>query len=196
MSQNTQPKSISRKIIKIILGIIAAFVIWVLFLVVYPYGYYHGQVIDKETRQPIGGAAVLTVYSVSWGTLAGSVWYEVTAQETLTDKEGKFYIPRKLIVATGILVEHANTAFVIFKPGYAVFPGGKGATSTPDNGRWIREKEFTVIEVPRLKTREERLENIRSTPRHTGVGDKNQRTMLELINEERESLGLGTFSID
>ena len=189
MIQYAQQKSVGRKIIKIILGIIAAFVIWVLFLVIYPYGYYHGQIIDKETRQPIEGAAVLAVYSVSWGTPAGSVRHEVTAQETLTDEDGKFYIPRKLIVATGILVEHGNTEFVVFKPGYAVFPAGKGATSMPDNGRWIHEKEFTMVELPRLKTIEERKDNLMFSE-YYDIEPRKKQHLLKLIREERRNVGL------
>jgi hypothetical protein len=189
MIQHAQPKSIGRKIIKIILGVIAAFVIWVLFLVIYPYGYYHGQIIDKETRQPIEGAAVLAVYSVERHTLAGTVPIEVTAQETITDKDGNFYIPRKLIIAVDILVEHDDTAFVIFKPGYAVFPDGKAWISTPDRGGWIHEKEFTVVELPRLKTIEERKDNLMFSE-YYDIEPRKKKHLLKLIREERRNVGL------
>src|SRR4030043_763483 len=78
---------------------------------------FEGKVVDAETKEPIEGAAVLAVYYESTISVAGSGYYAVDAQETLTDANGEFKIPVqtvKLKDASGKL----QCNLTIFKPGY------------------------------------------------------------------------------
>ena len=56
---------------------------------------FEGKVIDADTKQPIEGAVVLGVYYFTAYTIAGSNSYVEDGQETLTDVNGEFKLPRR-----------------------------------------------------------------------------------------------------
>ena len=61
------------------------------------YGSISGLVVDKETREPLEGAAVVAVYTVTLGSLGGSTTSEVEWQEVVSDAKGTFALPGHLV---------------------------------------------------------------------------------------------------
>jgi len=145
---------------------------------------FHGQVIDAEAQEPITGAAVLALYYKSTPGVGGSVSLAVDAQETLTDSKGEFHIPsgmRWFSFYRGFTEER----IIIFKPGYGAFPSHR-------ESKEVRETKGTrsiVYYLPKLKTSEERKQNVRMRTFHEIPFEK-QRFYVEAINAELESLGL------
>lgn len=135
-----------------------------LIIPVYGAGPWKGRIVDIETKEPIEGAVVVAVWYRVWRTPAGGVseYYEI--QEILTDKEGDFempsYIPINLLP---ILSYIKGPEFIIFKPGYRSLSGRHLEENIIDNpSEFDREGIMYklspgLIELPKLKTREERL---------------------------------------
>lgn len=110
------------------------------------WGPFRGQVVDAETGMPLAGAHVMVTWIREPPSLHYSQWF-YDAQETVTDGEGRFEIPRQT---------HLVTAFVI-KPGLGFFAPGYLIQShevTPPDGRAYVDP--TVVKMRPLKTREER----------------------------------------
>ncbi|MCF6147081.1 MAG: carboxypeptidase regulatory-like domain-containing protein [Candidatus Kuenenia sp.] len=92
--------------------------------VIYYESAFKGKVIDAETKEPIEGALVAAIYSVTvWGPLdSGSDSADV--QETLTDSNGEFTTPGNIFFYFCPLTSGGEkTRFIIFKPGYGSYPG-------------------------------------------------------------------------
>ncbi len=111
---------------------------------------YRGKVIDKETKRPIEGAAVVAVW---WKQSPAAhpiiTFYE--AQETQTDAGGKFTTGWIWGGSINPLPKVRAPVFTIFKPGYEAY-------RERHLGRplgWWR----TVVALHRLDTRQERLTN-------------------------------------
>ena len=109
------------------------------------WGPFRGQVVDAETGLPISGANVMVSWIREPPSLHFSQWV-YDAQETETDADGAFEIPRQT---------HFITAFVN-KPGLGFFAPGYLILSeevTPPNGRKYVDR--TVAKMRPLNTREE-----------------------------------------
>lgn len=153
---------------------------------------FEGKVIDADTKTPIEEAAVLAVYHGSTISVAGSNIYPVDAQETLTDANGEFKISAKT-VWFGKVGGWPEGNIIIFKPGYGTFPNHKQSESIGVNKSWPPPNKCIVYELPKLKTREERKDNlIFSRP---DIPYKKMRNFINLINEEYSDLGLPGVSI-
>lgn len=130
---------------------------------------FKGIIIDIETKEPIEGAVVVVIYykSLMISGPAGGHRSMLDIRETLTDKNGEFYIPSYTAIIQP-LSEEDKANFIIYKPGYAnigeinlegTFSGQEtrdyeGAMS------WNKELKFKysaagVVELPKLTTREE-----------------------------------------
>jgi hypothetical protein len=156
--------------------------------ITHKYDAYHGKVIDAETKQPIEGAAVLIVYRTQQFGLAGSVSQFADAQETLTDKNGEFRIPPIRINKFRVLSGWEGHPEVrIVKPGYGCYPMHKDVKPVFEYGS-LPVNQYVTIELPQLKTKEERLRNISCFP--VGVPDKEMKKIIELDDFERTNLGL------
>jgi len=145
---------------------------------------YYGRVIDTETKEPLEGAAVLAVYLTQKPSPGGPVLFYREAQETVTDKNGEFKIPS--LTLTNFKFLHffqSYPDFTIFKPEYGCYPWHKDVKP-----RVLPAKQYVTIELPRLKTREERLLNTDNFPR--SVPDEKMKKLIELNNIERINLGL------
>jgi hypothetical protein len=114
-----------------------------------------------------------------------------SAQETLTDADGKFSLEAKLGIDwnpfTYVLEE---PDVVIFKPGYAPLANGfvsKTKTIMPT----MALRHGAVVKLPKLKTTEDQMEFVSfSAFGVTQVPSKNIPTLTRLINSQGASLGL------
>lgn len=159
------------------------------------YDSYYGKVIDAETKEPIEGAAVLAVYYTEIYWIAGASSRFADAQETVTDKNGEFRIPAIRINKFRLLSGWDHyPQFRIFKPGYGCYPMHKDVKPMFVPNGTLPEKQYVTIELPKLKTREERIENQRCEP--ASIPKAKYKKFLKIINDERTSLGLEPVPIE
>jgi len=190
---------------------------------------FKGKVIDAETKESIEGAVVVAVYSKQAIRIAPeSVSIIVDVKETLTDKEGNFYIPSYTTIIDPLSWEDLVT-FIIFKPCYGNFPDYQRVPSgikrkdheiffSIDNFKkegelelWVKERKrtelykfkltFGIVELPKLKTKEERLKAMPSPVEDSEHKStwywKKQKQFIRLLNEENRNLGLtGEYKIE
>jgi hypothetical protein len=149
------------------------------------HGPYRGRVIDAETQRPLAGAVVVAVWSRvrTFPLHSSTVYYE--AREVLTNADGRFILHAKE------LEERApdktlRPTFIIFAPGYGWFP--QFHTSPQGFTGGIFEGSGVTVELPRLKTRQERLDAVRPLP--PSVSEGKIPHLLRLLNTERLGLGL------
>lgn len=167
----------------------------------YSDGPWSGKVINTETKQPIEGAVVLAVWQKVYATPAGDNSYFLDAVEVLTDRDGKFTIPKfKAFNIIPIIRRIEGPDFTIFKPGYTSFPGPafnyfhKYFPNSPL--RVDREaleelfKKGVVIEMLRLKTREQRLDALPHISDPFINHNEKKTNYIKLMNLERKELGL------
>lgn len=170
---------------------------------------FRGRVIDAETKEPIEGAVVVAVYNKY--TISPIERYSsvIDAKETLTDKNGEFYFPSYSTLIQPFSGE-GLARFIIYKPGYGNFPDkqitpigvsddetffSKGIGKTGELEGLVDRKiamikvTFGIVELPKLKTREERLRAIPSSP--TDIRSKELPLLYRAINEEGRRFGLG-----
>lgn len=177
---------------------------------------FKGKVLDAETKEPIEGAVVVVVYHKSAIRLAPeSISIIKNIKETLTLKDGTFSIPAYISLTEPLSFDFRVT-FIIFKPGYGHFPGhqvtpsgiapideevffSKDVGSKGELRMWVKEEIgprlrkskviFGIVELSKLKTRDERRRNIPSLPSWDELL-KDQKNLIRLINEEEENIGL------
>ncbi len=180
---------------------------------------FQGKVIDAETMQPIEGAVVVVVYEKgNWNGPGGGYTSAVKVKETLTDKNGEFKFPSYTTLILPFFSEESFAEFIIYKPGYGNFSASR-TYPPGDMPLDVLEKFFTgdvgkegelpevgivggqskivytwkvfwgVVELPKLKTREERIRNIPSLPSELEFLEE-QKKLIQLINEEEVNLGL------
>lgn len=171
---------------------------------------FRGKVIDAETKEPIEGAVVVVAYFKYTIGIAGRDTSVIKTKETLTDKNGGFYFPAYTTVIQP-LSGVDKVEFIIYKPGYGSFPnyqvapsfkmtdqegffsrgiGGTGELSGTVNT--IVKVSFGIVELPKLKTRKERLMAMPSWPTES-PGDKRAMELpllYKAIIEEDKGLGL------
>jgi hypothetical protein len=155
------------------------------------YGPYHGKVVDAETDAPIEGAAVYMVFTTKSPNPGGATWQYAGAAETLTDAHGEFELTyRALVFHPFSLWEYLPTQQV-FKPGYGMFPKHKSTSITPEpDACCIPEEQYVTIRLPKLKTKEERIENLSSvSPGPFDVPYIKRKHFTELESQERINLG-------
>lgn len=154
---------------------------------------FSGKVIDIETKEPIEGAAVLAVYYKETYTIAGSNSWVIDAQETLTDGNGEFEIPFRM---RWFRLYRGSTEgrLIIFKPEYGVFPDHKLSNAIGENKSWPSSGKYIVFEVPKLKTWEERDNNIHFS--RPNINNKLMKEFIKSLNMERGYLGYDPFTID
>lgn len=159
-------------------------------------GPWKGKIIDIETKEPLEGVVVLAVWVRAYRTPAGDNTYFYEAKEVLTDKEGRFEIPSYSPINLLPIISYIREPeFTIFKPGYLSLSGRHLEENVIDNPAEFKRNEKVyrlapgVIELPKLRTREERRANIPSLPSWDEFLE-DQKNLIRLINEEEEKLGL------
>lgn len=130
-------------------------------------GPWKAQVVDAETGQPLEGVVVLMYWITYTGGPAGWAGGEFyDAEEVLTDASGRFEVPSRWVFTLNPF-KKVSREMIIFKPGYGQlrFRGSaEWDKLLPEQAKARREqalKDFegdgVVMELPPLKTREERL---------------------------------------
>lgn len=163
-------------------------------------GPWKAQVVDAETRKPLEGVVILAYwikYTSSWAGWAGGEFYD--AEEMVTGSDGRFVIPARWTFTLLPWTKIAGPEFVIFKPGYGLWRF-QGSRDWPEDAyeQSVRTKkaweQFTgegvVIELPPLKTREERLKFLGSVSYAPVVPLEHTKRLDEAKDKEREQLGL------
>ena len=156
---------------------------------------YHGTVVDSGTKAPLQGAVVVVVWHRKPIVTMDGPQYFHRAVEALTDAVGKFSVD----ASPGIdwnpftyVVKEPRIA--IFKPGYGPFPV---AHVSPRSVKELEEallREGALIELPRLKTKEELLKF--TSPGDLWIWvDRDERIphLMRLINIQRRGLGLQPY---
>lgn len=159
---------------------------------------FRGKVIDAETKEPIEGAVVVAQYHSNVLGPTGSHTTLIDVQEALTDSKGEFFIPSKTRIIYPLSVGD-DTSFLVWKPGYksediwggyffAKEPGSiQNRPVRTDRGLELKPVRLGIVEIEKLRTKEERLKGMPSP-----VGDlyKKQTNLIKAINEERKYLKL------
>lgn len=179
---------------------------------VYHKSAFNGKVIEAETKEPIEGAVVVAVYNkATIGLGAGTLSSVINVREALTDKDGMFRIPSYTTMIQPFSWEISAT-FIIFKPGYGSFPNyrvkppmelsnpaieiffssnkeiGKEGELVEGEEWWKKYKvTFGIVELPKLKTREERRK-AKPAPEGEKSDWKKQKQLIKLIREEWQYL--------
>jgi len=169
----------------------------------YSRGPWMGKVIDSETKSPIEGAAVVAVWKEDYAVPPGGGTSFVDAEETLTDNEGYFEISSKSFLAMRPKGQIHGPYFTFYKPSYKVYQYGESGfnkSSTewhvyPDDWKGRFEKPDAVVELIKLRTREERLKNLpgKSTPGVDSLHYNKIESFIRLMNEESVDLGLKPY---
>lgn len=169
-------------------------------------GPWKGQIVDAETGQLLDGVVVLMYWLKStslWEAGGASKYYD--AEEVVTGPDGRFVIQAR---STWTLLwwREIRGYFVIFKPGYGQwrYKGYQEWEKLPIWERQAREEaarkweetgeiegDEVVIELPPLKTRQERLDFLRRISWAPVIPAGRTKRMEQAIDEERAYLGLG-----
>lgn len=173
-----------------------------------------GKVIDAETKEPIEGAVVVVVYYKTVIRLAPESFDVIkNIRETVTGKDGIFTIPSYTSITDPLSFDF-NVEFIIYKPGYGSFPKYQKTPSGITRGDhevffsgelgsegelelWIEGEKrperkrfkvkFGIVELPKLKTKEERRKALLDP-----VGEKSdwrkQKQLIKAIRKEWQYL--------
>jgi hypothetical protein len=146
-------------------------------------GPFQGQVVDVETEQPIGGAVILVVWWEACGIFGQECFVE--AREAVTRADGRFQIPR--LTGSRWKLGIQPPTIHVFAPGYVA----ESVIVTPVSGE--RYVDPTVLQMRRLKTREELMRKSRSRP--GGVPLEKMQELTKAVNAERGMLGFDALPL-
>ncbi|MFZ3090791.1 MAG: hypothetical protein WA240_09250 [Nitrospirota bacterium] len=160
------------------------------------FGPFQGKIVNAETKEPIEGVVVLIVWS-EVHFFAGSTFYD--AQETLTDKNGEFYIPA-IWVFNPLIRLKAEADVIIYKSGYGTdsvlgvdFRGLWKAFLKNEWGApkgtfiWKLEDNKPIIMLKKLSVEERKRY---STPGWGYIPSNKAKLFIQEINKENKFLGL------
>jgi hypothetical protein len=163
-------------------------------------GPWKGQIVDRDTDQPIAGAVVVAIWTLrSPGVIHPEEDFH-SALEVVSDEEGRFVIPEHTAVTTKPLAVVEGPDVRIFKSGYGrwQFQGSPYYAVAEDlhtakkriAAGWERfVGEGVVIELPRITDRRKRTE-VHIYVRPGGVPAEHIRRLLAEIDADRIALGL------
>jgi hypothetical protein len=159
----------------------------------HPRGPYRGQIVDAQTKAPLPGAVVVALWRRDrvYPFQVNSEHYAV--RETVTDSEGNFVMDVRDI-EDGAPRRTRKPEFLIFLPGYGAFP--RRHTSPQGFIAEIFNGSGSSVEVPRLVSRRERLDNLSAASpyRFSETPFKDLPRLMKAVDEERISLGLEPYS--
>lgn len=158
--------------------------------------FYHGEVSDVETGEPIEGAVVVVVWhSFSPFNMERYQHYQ-RAVETLTDAKGKFSIRDwPGVNLNPFTVIDSKPWIIVFKPGYGAYPWR--SLSPPLHGDpEQRFLEGNIVALPKLKSREEliRFKDLVDLGWINGNWPRDDiPNLMRLLNEQRQRLELPLY---
>lgn len=141
-------------------------------------GPYEGKIIDAETGRTIEGVVVLGVWTTITITPGGGVYDYYDARETVTDKNGEFFIPG---MGLRVLSNVTPMDVLIFKAGYEHI--GMGQWSGLKSVGWKGEYEESYDPIKKIKVKK-RLYDLKKKIRWEG--DKAIIPLRKLTMEERK----------
>jgi len=159
------------------------------------FGPFRGKILDADTKEPIEGVVVFIEWREKHG-FKGSTFYD--AQETLTDKNGEFYIPG--IWAFNPLVWiRAEADAIIYKSGYeaigfspwlALLKAKTWRQPVEGRGNYILHVEDgrPVIMLKKLIDVDKRWENVGHANPGSSTPDEKKKLLMEEFNREEEIL--------
>jgi len=162
--------------------------------VLYSDGPYIGKIIDKETHEPIEGAAVLAVWGKQTPRIAEAQWTYYDAQNTVTDKDGNFTIPGIIGGSINPMAKIREPLFTIFKPGYEAYKARRMPLPNHDGIKLLELRPLTT------KTRNEKIDNMSGVISNACTPDRDPEfcipqdkfvDLIKLMNIEEKQLGLG-----
>lgn len=151
---------------------------------------YRGRVVDAETKRPLEGAAVVAVWQREAALFGGHgpAYDYHDALEVVTDAQGEFTIPAQTHVT--LIGRITEPRFVVYYPGYVPYPG-VGTKPQGEAEKLSYERKVFEIELPMTKTRDDRGRHAdRPVYLDHRVPEAKTPTLMTLINQEREALGL------
>ena len=152
------------------------------------YGPYKGKVVDLETGAPIEGAAVFVEFYTE-GIFASSDYGGAT--ETMTDEDGEFSIFWRPVLSFRPVSKWETHGYVtIFKPGYGAYPGHDDSKPLFKPNGTIPEKERVTIRLPKLKSIEERQNNLMNISIGMDVPERKCKKIVKLVKQEQINVGL------
>jgi len=154
-------------------------------------GPYRGKVIDAETKKPIEGAVVVAVWMKNEFRVIESHEVFAEAKETLTDKDGEFVIPGYKWTSIFFYFGIQPPEIFIFKSGYGFFPRYQISPNPKQSNAALLEpfKTHGLVELPLLKTREERLDVFHGYWLPGLVPHEKVPNFIGIKNIERKNLG-------
>lgn len=153
-------------------------------------GPWKAQVVDAETGRPLEGVVVVAVWLKMTRTFGGPSPKFYDAEEVVTGPDGLFIISWRWAFTLNPFTYIDEAEFTIFKPGYGEW-GVRGWRPEWDglSTAELLEKKDIVIELPPLKTREERLRFYDSLRRSSFAPPDRTKRLDEAVKMERAYLG-------
>jgi hypothetical protein len=149
------------------------------------WGPFRGQLVDVETGQPIAGAAVLVTWWKVIPNPAGGTEKFYDAREAVSDAAGRFEVARFSPPFFRFGIQPPQLTY--FAPGYKPV----AEVVTPPEGQPFVAP--TVVQMRRLKTRQELLEKSRARPAGVPLGKMTELT--KAVNTESRMLGLDELPV-
>lgn len=149
------------------------------------WGPFRGKILDAETGQPIPGAVVLMIWFKLVDVLIQTKTEFYDAREAVSGPDGTFEIPR--LTPPFFTFRIITYGPKVFAPGYAE----ERWVVTPPTGQALVDP--TVIEMRRLKTREERLNALSRASPLTSVPLEKMCLYIQAQNREARNLRLGVL---
>jgi len=140
---------------------------------------------------------VLAVWQKVYATLTGDSSYFLDAVEVLTDKDGKFLIPKFSAFNINPIARIEGPTFMVYKPVYAVFPGFGAQYFDkyfPEN---LKVDTYTLaelfkrgisLEFPRLRTWIERIDSHYWASPAYGIPEAKIPNFKRILSEEEKYL--------
>jgi hypothetical protein len=151
-------------------------------------GTYRGRVLDAETGRPLAGAAVVAVWRRDRVMPLGGRSEHYAAREALTDENGDWLIEAR-DVERAAPRRTWRPFFTIFLPGYG------RPEKLPGTPHTFYEGAGHTVEMPRLKTRDERRDYLPwlSPSSLSPKPFEEIPRFMELVNAERKALGFTPY---
>jgi hypothetical protein len=154
-------------------------------------GPYRGKVIDAETKEPIEEVVVVAVWTKNEYRIIESHEVFAEAKEALTDKTGEFEIPGYKWTSIFFYFGIQPPEIYIFKPGYGDFPWHQVSPNPKQSNAALLEpfKTHGVVELPKIKTREERLAVYHDYSLLEDIPHEKVPNLIKMKNIEGKNLG-------